>query len=165
MAVRRSVTLGLFLAWLANDAEEWFTMAPWTQANPDRTPPWMREPMSQEHARTAISLMGLVVLAASVRGARTGGRSPFFQSALFGFGAHGVGHLAATALHGGYTPGVATAPTVVIPYSLWAWRELGRAGVRRDDSRSWLSGVLMIPVSLAAVHGAARLITRWRKTG
>lgn len=80
--------------------------------------------------------MGLIVLAASARGAQTGGRSPFFQSALFGFGAHGFGHLALTALHRGYTPGVATAPTVVIPYSLWAWRELGRAGVRRDGSRA-----------------------------
>lgn len=108
--------------------------------------------------------MGLIVLAASARGAQTGGRSPFFQSALFGFGAHGFGHLALTALHRGYTPGVATAPTVVIPYSLWAWRELGRAGVRRDGSRA-CGGGLMIPVALAAVHGAARLITRWRKTG
>ncbi|QUH00453.1 HXXEE domain-containing protein [Saccharopolyspora erythraea] len=191
------VSWGLFLAWLANDVEEWFTMSSWSKRNAQRrgesatvwegeaavdgagnaneseaanpggtttgsgVPVWLRQEVSQAHARTAIVLMGAVILAASARGARTGGRSPFFQSALFGFGVHGVGHLALTALHRGYTPGVATAPTIVLPYSLWAWRRLGRAGVRRDDTRTWVSGAVMLPLTLGGVHGAAHLLTRW----
>ncbi|MEV5537225.1 HXXEE domain-containing protein [Saccharopolyspora shandongensis] len=164
--MRKTVSWGLFLAWLANDVEEWFTMSPWSQANAAKNgeplpgPVWLREGISPAHARVAISLMGLIVLAASARGAQTGGRSPFFQAALVGFGVHGVGHLALSAAYRGYTPGVATAPTVVIPYSLWAWRELGRAGVRRNDLRSWVGAVAMVPASLAAVHGGARAILR-----
>ncbi|MGW5317089.1 HXXEE domain-containing protein [Nocardia thailandica] len=123
-----TVAWGLLVAWLANDTEEWFTMAPWSRrvaADPDRAaagPVWLRRPVSDEHAHTAIALMGGLVAAAAAAGAATGGRSRFFQAALVGFGAHGFGHLALSAAHRGYTPGVATAPTVVIPYALWAWR-------------------------------------------
>ncbi|ORV08573.1 HXXEE domain-containing protein [Mycobacterium celatum] len=56
------------------------------------------------------------------------------QATLLGFGVHGVGHLALTAANRGYTPGVVTAPTVVIPFSLWACQSLARAGVRRHDA-------------------------------
>lgn len=164
--MRKAVTWGLFLAWLANDTEEWFTMAPWSQKNATGTgkrppgPAWLRKPVTSTQSRVAISLMGALVLAASARGAATGGRSSFFQSTLVGFGAHGFGHLALSAAHRGYTPGVATAPTVVIPFSLWAWRELGRQGVRRNDARTWLSAAVLLPASLAAVHSAARALTR-----
>ncbi|MEU0500116.1 HXXEE domain-containing protein [Nocardia sp. NPDC005998] len=163
--MRKAVTWGLFLAWLANDTEEWFTMAPWSQQNAARTgkrqigPVWLREPVTSAQSHVAISLMGAFVLAAAARGAATGGRSRFFQSTLVGFGVHGFGHLALSAAHRGYTPGVATAPTVVIPYSLWAWRELGRQGVRRNDARTWLGAAVLLPASLAAVHSAARALT------
>ncbi|PFG94357.1 uncharacterized protein with HXXEE motif [Saccharopolyspora erythraea NRRL 2338] len=197
--VGKSVSWGLFLAWLANDVEEWFTMSSWSKRNAQRrraraatgedeaavngagsangseaanpgaggatagsgVPVWLRQEVSEAHARTAIVLMGALILAASARGARTGGRSPFLQSTLFGFGVHGVGHLALTALHRGYTPGAATAPAIVLPYSLWAWRRLGRAGVRRDDTRTWVGGAALLPLTLGGVHGAAHLLTRW----
>ncbi|MFI9632617.1 HXXEE domain-containing protein [Nocardia sp. NPDC051929] len=163
--MRKSVTWGLFLAWLANDAEEWFTMSRWSRTNaakggkPLPGPVWLRTEVSPAHSRVAISLMGLIVLTASAAGARTGGGSRFFQATLLGFGVHGVGHLALTVAHRGYTPGVATAPTVVIPFSLWAWRTLGRAGVRRDDAHTWLGSAVLLPTTLAAVHAVARAVT------
>ena len=169
--MRKTVTWGLFLAWLAHDTEEWLTMARWSKENaaqqggrPLPGPPWLRQEISQARVRTAISLMGLVVLAAAARGAETGGESPFFQSALVGFGAHGAGHLALSAAHHGYTPGVLTAPTVVIPYSLWAWRQLGKADAPRNATRAWLGSILLLPASLAAAHAGARLLTG-RKPG
>ncbi|MGW5311287.1 HXXEE domain-containing protein [Nocardia thailandica] len=161
-----TVAWGLLVAWLANDTEEWFTMAPWSRrvaADPDRAaagPVWLRRPVSDEHAHTAIALMGGLVTAAAAAGAATGGRSRFFQAALVGFGAHGFGHLALSAAHRGYTPGVATAPTVVIPYALWAWRELGRAGVRHADAGTWLGAAALVPASLALTHLAAERLTR-----
>lgn len=147
-------------------------MSPWSKKNaakqggkPLPGPVWLRQEVSPAHARTAISLMGLIILTASARGAETGGESPLFQSALVGFGAHGAGHLALSAAYRGYTPGVLTAPTVVIPYSLWAWRELGKAGVRRNAARAWLGSAVLLPASLAAVHYGAHLLTGRRLPG
>ncbi|NKY85041.1 HXXEE domain-containing protein [Nocardia veterana] len=158
------MTWGLFLAWLANDTEEWFTIPSWSRANAAANtspvgPVWLRQEVSPAHTRVAISLMGLLFLAASASGARTSGRSRLFQATLLGFGVHGVGHLALSAAHRGYTPGVATSPTVVIPFSLWAWRELGRAGVRRNDARTWLFSAALTVGALAGVHRAAHALT------
>ncbi|MFB7668592.1 HXXEE domain-containing protein [Kitasatospora sp. NPDC056138] len=164
--ISKKVTWGLLLAWAANDAEEWFTMAPWSRRNGGRMqgripgPEWLRREISHAHAHTAISIMGMTVLAASADGARTAGRSRLFQATLAAFGLHGVGHLALSARHKGYTPGVVTAPTVVVPFSLWAWRELGRAGVRRSTAGVVRDAAVLLPVSLAGVHLAARLLTR-----
>jgi hypothetical protein len=154
VSVRKTVTWGLFAAWLVNDLEEWFTMSPWSRANVTRIE------VSPGHTRAAISLMGVIMLAASARGVKTGGKSPFFQSALVGFGMHGVGHLALSVAHRGYTPGVATAPAVVIPFSLWAWRELRRAGVRGDDLSAWVGAAVLVPASLAVAHGGARVLIK-----
>ena len=164
--MRKAATWGLFLAWLANDIEEWFTMSRWSKKNAENHrgrglpgPAWLGQEMTPIQSRTAISMMGLLILAASARGARTGGESPFFQSALVGFGAHGVGHLALSAAYRGYTPGVLTAPAVVIPYSWWAWRELGRAGVPRNTARAWLGSAVLLPASLVTAHYLAHLLT------
>ncbi|MCP2163702.1 HXXEE domain-containing protein [Goodfellowiella coeruleoviolacea] len=166
--VRKTATWGLFLAWLANDAEEWATMAAWSRANAGRSgrralgPVWLRREISPAHARVAISLMGVLMAAASADGARTGGRSRFYQAALVGFGLHGVGHLALSAAHRGYTPGVVTAPTVVLPFSAWAWRELGRAGVRRSGGASLGYAAALLPAALFGVHALAGWVTRPR---
>ncbi|GAA2250896.1 MULTISPECIES: HXXEE domain-containing protein [Kitasatospora] len=163
--VSKKVTWGLLLAWAVNDAEEWFTMAPWSRRYGGQArgrvpgPVWLRREISPAQARTAISLMGVIMLAASADGDRTAGRSRFFQAALAAFGLHGVGHLALSARHRGYTPGVVTAPTVVLPFSLWAWRELGRAGVRRSAAGAVRDAAVLLPASLAAVHLAAGVLT------
>jgi hypothetical protein len=67
-----------------------------------------------------IAVIGGVMTAAA--GARTGGRSAFYQAALAGFGWHTVTHLAQAAAVRAYPPGLVTAPLIVAPFSVWAWR-------------------------------------------
>jgi hypothetical protein len=50
----------------------------------------------------------------------------------------------------GYTSGVATAPTVVIPFWLWATRALQQAGVPNRRS---------LPAAIAVVAGSLALAT------
>ena len=73
------VTWGLFAAWAVHDLEELCTMAGWVdRARPrlEHDMPWVpaavwdRMSVSQEHAATAIGVMGCVVASASARGAR-----------------------------------------------------------------------------------------------
>ncbi|MFG1944754.1 HXXEE domain-containing protein [Nonomuraea sp. NPDC048826] len=161
----KRVAWGLFAAWAVHDAEELATMARWSRAARPRlerlfpSAPWERLEVSQRHVNVAIGLMGAVMAAASAEGARTGGRSPLFQAALAGFGAHGVVHLAQAAVTRGYTPGVVTAPVVVIPFSVWAWRRLRAAGVPMDGGPSVAVSLAAFPLLAAAVHGLAHALT------
>ncbi|MFB8088683.1 HXXEE domain-containing protein [Streptomyces sp. NPDC055992] len=172
--VSGAVTWGLLAAWAANDLEEIATMAGWLRTArprlrkrlpwvPDRV--WDRADLSQREVNTAIGLMGVVVAAAAADGARTGGRSVFFRTALAGFGLHGVVHMAQSAAYGGYTPGVATSPTVVVPYSLWALRRLRAAGIPVGGARATAAGLTFLPVAVAGVHAAARVLARPRTPG
>lgn len=171
MAVGKSVTLGLFAAWLAHDLEEWFTIGPWSRshARPDWGPArwmrlrWLRTAVPDAEVHIGITLVGVLVAGAAIAGAGTRGRSRFFQAFLAGFGLHGFGHLALSAGVRGYTPGVATSPTVVIPYSVWAWRALGRAGVRPSAARSMVDvalAAILGPVALAGIYAIAAALTR-----
>ncbi|GAA2952448.1 HXXEE domain-containing protein [Streptomyces flavovirens] len=168
-AVSGAVTWGLFAAWAVHDAEELATMARWARSArprlqerfpgvPDRV--WRRLDLPQRQVDIAIGLMGGVVAAASAAGSRTGGRSPFFQTVLVGFGLHGAVHLAQSAAYRGYTPGVVTAPLVVIPYTVRAVRHLTAAGVPVRGGRAAATGALLFPVVVAGVHGLARRIGR-----
>ncbi|TFV63690.1 HXXEE domain-containing protein [Geodermatophilus sp. DF01-2] len=141
----RTVTWGLFAAWALHDAEELCTMAGWAdRARPrlEQNLPWVpaavwdRMSVSQEHATAAIGVMACVIGTAAARGAHTNGRSPLYQATLAGFGLHAVPHLASAVVTRGYTPGVLTAPTVVAPFALWAWRRLRRAEVPIATSSS-----------------------------
>ena len=64
---------------------------------------------------------------------------------LLGFGVHGFTHIAMALAARRYVTGVATAPTVVIPFWLWARRELARAGVRDDDRAAVLAAIAAQP--------------------
>ncbi|WP_203601518.1 HXXEE domain-containing protein [Streptomyces sp. SID9727] len=172
--VSGAVTWGLLAAWAANDLEEIATMAGWLRTArprlgkrlprvPDRV--WDRAALSQREVNTAIGLMGVLVAAAAADGARTGGRSPFFRTVLTGFGLHGAVHLAQSAAYGGYTPGVATSPTVVIPYSLWALRRLRAAGIPVGGARDTAAGLVILPVAVAGAHAVARVLARPRTPG
>jgi hypothetical protein len=98
--------------------------------------------------------MGGLVAAASVAGDRSNGRNPFFQAVLTGFGAHAVvPHLISAAVTGGYTPGLLTTPTVVVPFSWWAWRELRKAGVEKAEIPT--AALLFVPLSIGAAHAGA----------
>ncbi|MFD7866102.1 HXXEE domain-containing protein [Streptomyces sp. NPDC057682] len=166
--VSGAVTWGLLAAWAANDLEEIVTTTGWLRsarpklrkrlpAVPERV--WRRTDLTQREVGTAIGLMGCLIAAAAADGARTGGRSPFFRSVLIGFGVHGAVHVAQSAAYGGYTPGVVTAPTVVVPYSLWALRRLRAAGIETGGGRNAVAGLVLLPVAVLGAHAAARVLS------
>jgi hypothetical protein len=71
-----------------------------------------------------------------------------------------VGHVAQAVAVGGYAPGVVTAPVVAAPFSVWAWWRLRAAGVPAALGRSSAWGMVLLPVTLGAVHLAAHRLTR-----
>src|SRR3954452_11447820 len=98
--------------------------------------------------------------AASADGYRTGGESAFYQNVLLGFGLHGIGHVGMAVALRGYASGVATSPTLVIPFWLAATRYLeASSGPAR---RSVRAAALSIPVSIWAAHGIAYALSRRR---
>ena len=107
---------------------------------------------------TAIGIVGVLVAAAAASGVRSGCRSAFFQSVLQGFGWHGVGHVLISLALRRYTSGVATAPTVVIPYWLWARRALADSDVplRPTDTKT----VALVPPVIIGSIAVARVIGR-----
>ena len=158
-------TWGLFVAWLVHDLEELFTMPHWGRRNavrlrrmyprvPERV--WSALDPSPVQVAVAIGLVGLVVLGAAVDGARTGGRSAYFQVALLAFGLLAIVHLGQSALARGYTPGVVTAVLVVAPFSVWAWGRLGGP----VGGGTVLVAVLLIPLVVGTAQGVARLVSR-----
>lgn len=117
---------------------------------------WRRLDPEQEHAALAISIMGCLIAAAAYRGDRTDGRSALFRAAIAGFGAHAVPHIGSAVVTGGYTPGLVTTPLVVVPYSLWAGRELRRAGVEEAEIPAW--AYTAVPAAIGAAHLAATAV-------
>ena len=107
--------------------------------------------MSQKHVRIGIGFMALVMGTAAVLGVRSEGRAAFFRAALLAFGIHGFGHLALTASFRQYTSGVATAPIIVIPFGLWARKELAKEGLT-DLNRTTALIALSCLSLLPAVH-------------
>jgi len=163
--IPRTVTWGLFAAWLVHDLEELALMPRWmARARPrlERRFPqvpsgvWRRLAPDQEHAALAIGFMGCLIAAAAYEGDRTDGRSPLYQAVLTGFGAHAVPHIGSALVSGGYTPGLVTTPTVVVPYSIWAWRELRRAGI--EEPKMNTSAYAAIPLAIGVAHLAATAV-------
>jgi hypothetical protein len=114
--------------------------------------------MSQGQYEVAFMVMAGLMAAASVAGARTGGRSRWFQWALDAYGLHGVGHLASAVLLRRYTSGSITSPVIVIPFWQWARRALAAEGVPVRDVKP-LSALPLVPVIWAALaigYAAAR---------
>lgn len=132
-----------------------------------RLPGWLPVPASirrrgvtVRYVATSVAGVGFVVAAAARRGSRTRGRSALYQNALLGFGLHGLGHVGMSLVARGYTSGVATAPTVVVPFWLWATRALRQAGV--PDRRRLPAAIALVAGSLAGAHLVAYVITRNR---
>ncbi|MEV0850259.1 HXXEE domain-containing protein [Streptomyces sp. NPDC049954] len=162
----RAATLGLFWAWALHDIEELLTHRQWYREDlpalrergkrlPE--PVWRALEVSPAEFARAVAVMAFVVGAAAGEGRRTGGRSAFYQSALTGFGAHGLVHLAQAAVTRSRTPGAVTAPVLVIPFALWARSRLRRAGLlHRQGPRDVVRGALAVAAATAVSHAVAR---------
>lgn len=160
-------TAGLFAAWLAHDLEELATMSGNSRTLARRLPEWVPIPASvrqrgltQRYVATGVTTVGALVAAAGARGYCTRGRSALYQNVLLAFGVHGLGHLGASLLARGYTSGVATAPTVVVPFWLWATRALQQAGV--PNRRRLPAAIALFVASLVGGHLAAHFVTKNR---
>ncbi|MGW5779294.1 HXXEE domain-containing protein [Streptomyces sp. NPDC003863] len=163
------VTYGLFLAWAVHDAEELARGPRWVRENlpalrerwpgvPERV--WKAmESVDEREFAAAVGVMAVIVGAAAVSGARTGGRSGFYQGAVTGFGLHGLVHLAQAAVVRDATPGAPTSPLVVIPFSLWARGRLRRAGVLRPTSARGVAAGLAVAAGATVVsHAVGRRV-------
>ncbi|MFI1976150.1 HXXEE domain-containing protein [Streptomyces wedmorensis] len=161
------VTHGLFLAWAVHDAEELAFGPRWLRENlpglRERFPGvpeavWRAaEGVDDREFALAVGAMAVIVGAASVAGARSGGRSAFYQGAVNGFGLHGLVHLAQAAAVRGVTPGSVTSPLVVVPFSLWARGRLRRAGVLRPAGLGGVvAGLAVAAGATVASHAVAR---------
>lgn len=162
------VPVGLAAAWLANDLEEWFTMAPWSAKNAhklDRLPvtlPWPKEGIPARQAHLAIGSVGVCVAAAATLGVKTQGKSSFYRSVLLAFGIHGFAHLGQSLLMKGYTPGVVTAATVVIPFWARAEKCNRRSGLGNYTCAEKLGAAALL-LSLPGIVGTAGAITKLRQ--
>ncbi|GGQ29501.1 HXXEE domain-containing protein [Streptomyces roseolilacinus] len=167
---QRAVTYGLFAAWALHDIEELAFGPRWLRTHlpalrerfpgvPDRV--WeAAAAVDEREFAVAVGAMGVIVAAASAAGARTGGRSGFYQGALTGFGLHGLVHMAQAAAVRGYTPGSVTSPLIVVPFTLWARGRLRRAGVLRPArARDAVAGLALATASVILSHAVARRIT------
>ncbi|MFF4141986.1 HXXEE domain-containing protein [Streptomyces sp. NPDC001698] len=171
--VGTAVTFGLLAAWALHDVEELATVPGWQRRNVpvlrERFPGvpeavWRR--LGSVDARefaVAVGMMGAIVAAASAAGRVTGGRSDFYQTALNAFGLHGLVHLAQAAAVRGYTPGSATSPVLVVPFTLWARARLRSAGVLRPTRpRDLVLGLGLAGAATVASHAAARRLPAGR---
>ncbi|WP_306318687.1 MULTISPECIES: HXXEE domain-containing protein [unclassified Streptomyces] len=170
-SVGAAVTLGLFAAWAVHDTEEVLAAPRWLRRHlPELRERWPEVPegvwrslegVDEREFRAAVGVMAGIVGAGALAGWASGGRSATYQAMLDGFGLHGLVHLAQAAAVRGYTPGVATTPTLVVPFTLWARHRLRRAGVLRPTrGRDLAAGLLWAGAATAVSHGVARRLVR-----
>jgi hypothetical protein len=164
------VSLGLFATWAISDLEELWTMSRSSRVLVRRVPRFVPLPESirrngfpPAHVAAGIAAMGVVMAAAAAAGVRSEGRSALFRGALLGFGLHGFGHLGMAAVARGYVSGAATAPTMVIPFWLWARRELARESITDVDARAVAVAAAGVPVTIG-IHLLMYKLLRRRLT-
>ncbi|GHE07958.1 HXXEE domain-containing protein [Streptomyces alanosinicus] len=161
------VVWGLLAAWALHDTEEVVMVPRWVRTHvPElrrRFPQvpetvWRRlESVDAREFTTAVAAMAVLLAAVCADGQRTGGRSAVYQTALNAFGLHGLVHLAQAATMRGYTPGSATTPLVVLPFTVWARGRLRRSGVlRRTRPRDLAQGLGFAAVAAVATHALAQ---------
>jgi hypothetical protein len=133
---RPLVCSGLFVAWAVHDVEEALSVSRWSAATVPRLlaqgwPPALVESLGTTTPRFAVAaaVVGIAVLAATVRVVLTAGHSTFFRAAVLVFGWHGLIRIGQSLLVRGYVQGLVTATVLVIPYSIITLRHLRPAPI------------------------------------
>lgn len=127
-------------------------------------PRWVVDSLdrTQGEVAVAIGLVGTAMSAAAALGVATNGRHRVYQAAVAGFGLHGLTHIAQTVMWRGYTPGVTTAPLVVIPSALAIRHAMTATDHPLDDARAAQdAAVAFVPLAIGC-HATARMILRRR---
>ncbi|WP_395695586.1 HXXEE domain-containing protein [Nocardioides sp.] len=146
-----SVTWGLLASWVIHDIEEVATVAGFAETSERRFGRPL--PVTPEQLAVAVGAVGVVVAAASARGAATGGRSWLFRQVLLAHAAHSAWHVGASVVVRGYTPGVVTAAAVVAPRGWWALHRLRTSG-EWSGSEQVAQLRTAVPGAVAATLGA-----------
>jgi len=144
----------LFWAWLVHDLEEVVTMP----ATARRLGP----EVTHAQAGVAIGAMGVLVAVAARRGERTGGRDGLYQAVTAGLQAHVLTHVATSAFLRGYSTGVVTAVTVLLPQTISARRRERAVGVLRPGPVPYLRGVAVLVPTTVACQALGRWTRRVR---
>ena len=148
---------------LLHDAEEILTVAAWLREHGAELPRVLQPYLAVTTRQFTMAVLLLFVgfLAAAMHGARRArdGRSSavflFVAGALVG---NAVTHLAQAALFRGYTPGVASALFVVLPYGYLLGERLHASGLVRR--RAWFAAVAVGTVAQAPIAALALLAVR-----
>lgn len=171
--LRKAVVLSFPVAFALHDLEELLTAEAWGRGASERVRrrlPWLPARLADNLAVTTPQMtiaVGVVTAGVAWTTAFAWRRldddlGPL-PAALTAYTAHGATHLLQSTVLREYTPGVATVPVVIAPYSVWAWRTLREAGLRRDRSRcrrdATTGGVAALGLALTG-HAVGRLVTR-----
>jgi hypothetical protein len=151
------------LVFLIHDSEEIATIVPWLQVHRTQLPAILQPitTISTQQFALAVGVLFVGMLLAAMHGvlrARRGARSvPFLlvAGALIG---NGVTHVMQAIYFGEYTPGLATAVLLVLPYGVL----LGRAmeASRLESWRTWLSAIAVGAVIQVPIVAALLLAVR-----
>ena len=147
------------VAFLVHDAEEIVAIVPWLRAHGARLPAIVR-PLAGIDTRQFALAVGVLLagyaLAAwhGARAVRRGGKPLPWLLATGALVANALTHILQALYFGGYTPGVVTALSVVLPYGYAAGRALRHHGVVSAATLRWAVAAglaLQVPLALLAL--------------
>lgn len=163
----RAVIWGFPVAFLIHDFEEVLTMERYTRRHPPPVPAVLHDLARVTTPQVAVAVACEFVLccaasALAVRTPQRGAALNLYAAAVSILFLNVFTHLGQSVRARRYTPGLLTAPTIALPYTLYAFRRLLQAGLldRRSLARALAGGGLAaLPVVVSAL-GLGRLATR-----
>lgn len=164
--LRFAVAATFPLAFMIHDGEEVLAAAKWHRSAPallrDRFPN-LPEPVVQavsvspQRMKNAVALVSCAVaVVTAISLTRLDRPLGVLRSAVAVFGAHSITHAAQALVLRAYTPGVASAGLLIVPYSLWAWKALNKAdGAGARLAPALLKGAPPVLMLLVLAHTLA----------
>jgi hypothetical protein len=167
--VTASPTIGAVTRWiwaapavfLVHDGEELLTFVPWLRAHRAVLPATVQPLANVTTAQLALAMFVLFVglLLAAIHGvhrARQGARSILFLLLAGALVGNGLTHLGQASIFRGYTPGLATALLLVLPYGYILGRQLQANAMLTP--RGWIGFVALGVVLQVPIIGATLLL-------